>query len=111
MKANRILLAVLPTAIMTATVFAMTGNETWLANFGKTETARLTLGRVGIAVPYVSAAVLGLIILFASAGSASIRTAGWGTLVGNVVVIPTAATRELTRSPRSRCKCQRISRS
>lgn len=97
MKANRILLTLLPIAIMAATVFAMTGIETWLANFGKTEAARLTLGRVGIAVPYVSAAALGLIFLFASAGSTSIRAVGWGTLVGNVVVIMIASTRELTR--------------
>jgi type IV secretion system protein VirD4 len=97
MKANRFLLAVLQVAIMTATVFAMTGIETWLVRFANTEAARLTLGRVGIAAPYVSAAALGLVILFASAGSASIRAAGWGTVAGNVVVILIAAARELTR--------------
>jgi hypothetical protein len=32
------------------TIFGMIGIEHWLATFGKTETARLALGRVGIAL-------------------------------------------------------------
>ncbi|TRL36574.1 Ti-type conjugative transfer system protein TraG [Rhizobium straminoryzae] len=94
MKVNRIVLAILPLAMMAATVFAMTGIETWLAGFGKTEAAKLTLGRAGVAAPFVAAAALGLMFLFASAGSANIRAAGVGAAIGNAAVILTACLRE-----------------
>ncbi|MGL4197491.1 MAG: Ti-type conjugative transfer system protein TraG, partial [Allorhizobium sp.] len=97
MKANRIVLVLLPVAVMGATVFALTGIETWLAGFGKTEAAKLALGRAGVAAPYVAAAALGLIFLFAAAGSASIRAASLGATVGNAAVILTACVREGVR--------------
>ncbi|NGO66060.1 Ti-type conjugative transfer system protein TraG [Rhizobium daejeonense] len=97
MKANRIVLVILTVTIMGVTVFAMTGIETWLAEFGQTEAARLALGRAGVAVPYMAAATLGLILLFATAGSASIRAAGVGVTIGNAVVILMACVREGVR--------------
>jgi len=97
MKANRIALVILPAAMIAATAFALTGIETWLAGFGKTEAARLGLGRVGVAAPYVAAAALGLIFLFATAGSASIRAAGLGATIGNATVILTSCVREGVR--------------
>lgn len=97
MKANRIALVILPAAMMGAAVFALTGIETWLAGFGKTEAARLALGRAGVAAPYVATAALGLIFLFATAGSASIRAAGLGATIGNAAVILTACVREGVR--------------
>jgi type IV secretion system protein VirD4 len=97
MKANRIVLVLLPVAMMVATVFAMTGIETWLAGFGKSEAAKLALGRAGLASPYMTAAALGLIFLFATAGSASIRAAGVGAAIGNAEVILMACLREGVR--------------
>lgn len=97
MKANRIVLVLLPVAMMVATVFAMTGIETWLAGFGKTEAAKLALGRAGLAAPYITAAALGLIFLFATVGSASIRAAGVGAAIGNAAVILMAWVREGVR--------------
>lgn len=97
MKANRIALVLLPVIIMAATVLTIAGIETWLAGFGKTEAAKLTLGRAGVAAPYVAAAALGLIFLFATAGSASIRAAGLGATVGNAAVLLTACVREGAR--------------
>jgi len=94
MKANRIVFVVLPVAVMIGTVFTMTGIEVWLAGFGKTEAARLALGRVGVAAPYVAAAALGLIFLFGTAGSASICAAGLGAAIGNAAVILMACFRE-----------------
>lgn len=94
MKANRIVLVLLPVAMMVATVFAMTGIETWLAGFAETEAAKLALGRAGLAAPYMTAAALGLIFLFATVGSASIRAAGVGAGIGNAAVILTACLRE-----------------
>ncbi|MDS7598451.1 Ti-type conjugative transfer system protein TraG [Agrobacterium tumefaciens] len=97
MNANRIVLIILPVAMMSATVFAMTGIETWLAGLGKTEAAKFALGRAGRAAPYVAAAALGIIFLFASAGSASIRVAGVGVAIGNVAIVLTAFIREGVR--------------
>lgn len=94
MKVNRVILVILPTVMMGATVFAMTGMETWLSGFGKTEAAKLILGRTGVAAPFVTAAALGLTFLFATAGSASIRAAGAGAAIGNAAVILTALLRE-----------------
>lgn len=94
MKANRIVLVFLPVVMMGATVFAMTGIESWLAGFGKSEAAKLALGRAGLAAPYMTAAALGLIFLFATAGSASIRAAGVGAAIGSAVVILMACLRE-----------------
>jgi len=97
MKVNRIVLVLLPVAMMVATVFAITGIETWLAGFGKSEAAKIALGRAGIAAPYVAAAALALILLFATAGSASIRAAGIGAAIGNAAVILMACLREGVR--------------
>ncbi|NTB87956.1 Ti-type conjugative transfer system protein TraG [Agrobacterium tumefaciens] len=97
MKANRIALIILPVAIMSAAVFALTGIETWLAGFGKTEAAKLALGRAGLAAPYILAAGLSLILLFATAGSASIRAAGVGAAIGSAAVILMACLREGVR--------------
>lgn len=94
MTTNRIVLVILPMVMMSATVFAMTGIETWLAGFGRTDTAMLALGRAGVAVPYTAAAGLGLILLFATAGSSGIRAAGVGAAIGNAAVILTACLRE-----------------
>ena len=97
MKANRIVLVILPAAMMATTVLLIAGIETWLAGLGKTEAAKLALGRVGVAAPYVASAALGLIFLFATAGSASIRAAGLGATLGNAAVILTACAREGVR--------------
>ncbi|MCZ7450265.1 Ti-type conjugative transfer system protein TraG [Agrobacterium rhizogenes] len=97
MRTNRVILAVLPAALMIVAVFALTGMETWMARFGETRPAELVLGRAGIAAPYVAAASIGLIFLFASAGAVSIHFAGWGTLIGSIVVVLIAGTREMMR--------------
>lgn len=97
MKANKVVLVLLPVAIMGAAMFALTGIETWLAGFGKTEAAKLALGRAGVAVPYVASAAIGLIFLFATAGSANIRAAGLGATIGNAAAILTACVREGVR--------------
>ena len=54
----------------------MTGIAQWLAAFGKTDGARLMLGRAGIALPYVAAGGIGVIFLFATNGSSSINNSG-----------------------------------
>lgn len=97
MNANRTALTVVPIIMMILVLFATMGAEHWLSTFGKTEAARLTLGRVGIALPYITAAGIGVIFLFASAGSAHIRWAAWGVTGGETATILIAATRETAR--------------
>ncbi|KSV63984.1 conjugal transfer protein TraG [Sinorhizobium sp. GL2] len=87
----------IPVALMTLTVIGMHGIEHWLSAFGKTDAARDTLGRIGVAAPYVSAAALGVIFLFASAGAVGIKLAGWSVLFGAAATLLTAALREAAR--------------
>ncbi|MCA1408835.1 Ti-type conjugative transfer system protein TraG [Ensifer sp. IC3342] len=97
MTANRITVAVAPLVLMVLVVIGMTGIEQWLSTFGKTDAARLTLGRVGIALPYVTAAAIGVIYLFANAGSTSVKVAGWGALAGSATTMLVATAREAAR--------------
>ncbi len=97
MTTNKLALAIIPLALMMLTVIGMHGIEHWLSPFGKTDAARQTLGRIGIAAPYVSAAVVGVIFLFASAGAVSIKLAGWSALFGAAATLLTAALREVSR--------------
>lgn len=97
MKLARVTLAIVPVAMMITSVFVMTGVETWLAGFGKTEAAKLTLGRSGIVAPYGTGAAVGLIYLYAAAGSVAIRTAGWSVAIGSAGMILIASARETLR--------------
>ena len=94
MTANRILLAVVPPLIMIAIALALPGVEQWLATFGKTADAKMTLGRIGLSLPYVTSAAIGLIVLLSVNGSLNIKTAGWGVLAGSGAVIVLAGIRE-----------------
>jgi type IV secretion system protein VirD4 len=97
MTANRAALIVAPFALMILVTFAMTGMEQWVSTFGKTEGVRLTLGRAGIALPYITAAAFGAIFLFACAGSPSIKLAGVGVVSGSGATIIIAMVREALR--------------
>ncbi|MCD2180344.1 Ti-type conjugative transfer system protein TraG [Rhizobium sp. C1] len=94
---NRIILFIAPVALMFLVTIGLTGIEHWLSGFGKTEAARQTLGRAGIALPYVAAALIGITFLFASAGSIRIKMAGWGVVAGCVATMVIAAVREAIR--------------
>lgn len=88
MGMSRIVLAASPPVLMALVLVATQGAGEWLSSFAGREAGRLALIRAGIAIPCVSAAIVGVIILFASAGSNSIRFAGWGVFGGGL----TAAT-------------------
>ncbi len=85
---------VTPGALMLMTLLGLTGIEQWTGSFGSTADARVMLGRIGIALPYVVAAAIGIVFLFAARGALSIRSAGAGVLVGSAAVIAIAAVRE-----------------
>ncbi|OWZ90567.1 Ti-type conjugative transfer system protein TraG [Sinorhizobium sp. LM21] len=97
MTATRTLLVVAPLALMVTAIFVTTGMDTWLQGFGKTEAAKVALGRVGISAPYIAASAVGVVFLFASAGSASVRFSGWGVVAGSGATILIAALREAVR--------------
>ncbi|NKL51890.1 conjugal transfer protein TraG, partial [Rhizobium leguminosarum bv. viciae] len=99
MTINRFALVVVPGTLMILVVIGMTGIEQWLSGFGKTEAARLAWGRAGIALPYVAGATIGVLLLFSSAGSISIKQAGWGVVAGSSGTILVAAVRETMRLP------------
>ncbi|MBB4440227.1 MULTISPECIES: Ti-type conjugative transfer system protein TraG [Rhizobium] len=97
MTANKIALVSVPIALMMLVTIGMTGFEQWLSEFGKTETARLILGRTGIALPYIASGAAGIIFLFASTGTTNIKLAGWGVVGGSSATIVIAALRETVR--------------
>ncbi|TBA94306.1 Ti-type conjugative transfer system protein TraG (plasmid) [Rhizobium ruizarguesonis] len=97
MTASKVFLAIVPATTMIVVVVFMPGIEHWLAAFGKTPQAKLILGRIGLALPYATAAAIGTIFLFAANGAAGIKAAGWGVVSGNGVAILIALLREGVR--------------
>ncbi|WP_093003577.1 Ti-type conjugative transfer system protein TraG [Rhizobium sp. NFR07] len=93
----RLVLLIAPCIAMIAIVIGSTGIEHLMSAFGGTEAAKLALGRVGVAAPYIVAASAGVTFLFAVAGTLSIRVAGWGVVVGSVSTCAIATAREMTR--------------
>ena len=97
MTLKKMTLLVMPILLMIGAVWMLTGFEQPIASLGTTPDARLILGRVGIALPYLAAAGLGAVMLFGSAGSAAIRYAGGGVLIGATLVVAVATWRETLR--------------
>ncbi len=88
---------VAPGLLMLGTVLGLSGIEQWTASFGTTPDARVMFGRIGIALPYVVAAAIGITFLFGARGAVSIRTMGAGVLIGTAAVVVAAAVRESMR--------------
>lgn len=97
MTTNRVALILTPILLAVLVPVLMAGTENWLAALGKTDAARLTLARAGITFPYVAAAGVGILFLFACAGSPDIKFAGVGVIAGNAVTITIAICRETLR--------------
>ncbi|NTA19744.1 Ti-type conjugative transfer system protein TraG [Agrobacterium tumefaciens] len=97
MTVNRLPLLILPAAIMIATMVLASGVEHRLATLGTNAQAKLMLGRTGLALPYIAAAAIGAIGLFATNGSANIKAAGLSVLGGNAAAIIIAIARETIR--------------
>lgn len=97
MTVNRLLLGILPAIIMLVVMFGTTGVEHRLAALGTSAQVKLFLGRAGLALPYIAAAAIGIISLFAANGSANIKAAALSVLAGNGAVIVIAVAREAIR--------------
>ena len=98
MTPNRLLIAIAPIALMIGALIGVSGFEQALAALGKTDAQRLMFGRAGLAMPFLAAAAIGVIFLFAAAGAASIRTAGCGVIAGCAMAIVIAVLRATARS-------------
>lgn len=97
MTPSKLLMLIAAVVLMVGACIGVTGIETWLAGFGNSLRAQQTLGRVGLALPYVIAAAIGVVFLFAARGAAAIRAAGLGVLIGAIGIIAIAAMREFDR--------------
>ncbi|GGA64083.1 Ti-type conjugative transfer system protein TraG [Pelagibacterium lentulum] len=85
MTNKRLLLASAPALLMIGAFFALRGSEAWFAQFGSTPESFQTWGRVGLTVPFLTAALIGLLFLFGSKGSLFIQSVGQGVLAGALV--------------------------
>lgn len=97
MKVNSLALIILPPVMMVLPTIGLTGIEERLSALGTSHGTQQLLGRAGIAIPYIGAAIIGMIVLFATAGSSNIKSSGGGVSIGAAIVIAIAAAREATR--------------
>ena len=97
MKANRLLLLIVPVLVMLTAMVMTSGMEHRLAALGTSAQAKLMLGRTGLALPYVVAAAIGVMALFATNGSVNIKAAGLSVLAGNSTAITVAIVCEAFR--------------
>lgn len=88
---------VAPGVLMLGALLGVSGIEQRTAAFGTTLDARVMLGRFGIALPYVLAAGIGIVFLFAARGAVAIRTMAVGVLIGTAAVVAVAVARESIR--------------
>ncbi|WP_374618794.1 Ti-type conjugative transfer system protein TraG [Devosia sp.] len=97
MTPTRMVMLVAPAVLMLGALLGLSGVEQWTAAFGTTPDARVMLGRLGIALPYVIAAATGIVFLFAARGAVAIRTMAVGVLIGTAAVVAAAVARESFR--------------
>lgn len=76
-----------PATVMVAAMFVFRDVEHSLQSHASTAQAWLALQRIGMAIPGLMAAALGLVLLLASAGSRWIRLLAWGVITGSVSAI------------------------
>lgn len=97
MTSSKVLQFVMPCSLMIGCLFAVPDLEGELPVLAESEVARLVLQRLAPIVPYLAAAVVGLLTLLAAVGSAGIRYVGWSVVAGSVGTIMVAAVHETRR--------------
>jgi type IV secretion system protein VirD4 len=97
MTPTRVIMMVAPGVMMLGALLGINGIEQWTASLGTTPGARVMLGRIGIALPYLIAGAIGILFLFGARGAVSIRSMGAGVLIGTAAVVVTAVLRETVR--------------
>jgi type IV secretion system protein VirD4 len=91
------MLMLIPIALMLAAVWGLSGIETKMAALATNQKAYMMLGRIGLTLPSLVAAGLGLIVLFSARGSLDVSWAGVGVLIGGLMVFTIAALHEVLR--------------
>jgi type IV secretion system protein VirD4 len=87
-----------PIMLMLLAALGLMGNEAWLADLGRSNhTLYMLLGHIGLALPYLAAAALGLIALFSANGSLDVKFAGFGVLIGGAILLFVGLGREAAR--------------
>lgn len=98
MTPRKVFLLVAPCMLIVGCCIALTGHEAAITGLATTHAAKLFLGRIGIAMPYVAAGAIGIVSLFVAAGTAvSIRRVAVGVVLGLATVVAIAIEREVTR--------------
>lgn len=97
MIGNRIAPPALAVILMLSVTVMAQGHEHLLAGLGRSQANRIILLRIGIALPFLVAAAIGVTVLFASAGSPDIRRTGAGVVVGAIASLLVACLREAAR--------------
>jgi type IV secretion system protein VirD4 len=87
MTANKLLLAVIPFGLMMGSLYGLTEVSPMLVSLGNMEAQRLLMARAATAAPFVGAAAIGIMFLFAAAGSVNIRVAGWSVVAGSTATL------------------------
>ena len=92
--ARKLVLFALLLGVMTGVLVGLTGLtpglDQSLGTLGKTVAQQLLLARIGTALPYAAVAAIGIITLFAAAGSVTIRVVATSVSIGNLVAVGTA---------------------
>ena len=98
---RKLVLFALPLGVMTGVLLGLAGLtpglDQSLGTLGKTAAQQQLLARVGTALSYVAVAAIGIITLFAAAGSVTIRLVATSVSIGNLVAVGTAITHETIR--------------
>ncbi|WP_036564420.1 Ti-type conjugative transfer system protein TraG [Brucella intermedia] len=97
MTGKRLLLLIVPMAMMIAAFLTLRGGENWFAQFGTAPTSYQIWGRIGLTVPFVTAAIIGIVALFAAKGSLAIQAAGQGVAIGGLVPATIGSWQEYAR--------------
>ncbi|CAI9418687.1 hypothetical protein ANOBCDAF_04337 [Pleomorphomonas sp. T1.2MG-36] len=99
--APRLVLFILPLGVMIGALVGLTGMspglDQILAALGKTTAQQLLLSRIGTGLPYGVVVAVGIITLFAAAGSVNIRTVASSVCTGSLVGTGWAITCEVLR--------------
>ncbi len=97
MTATRAVCVMAPALAMVAAMLLLNGTHHDLQSFAASSDAKRVLARIGIAIPAVTAAAIGIILLFASARSRQIQSLAWGVLLGTIPAMSITGFQELRR--------------
>jgi type IV secretion system protein VirD4 len=97
MKQNEVLLFVTPILLLAAIFSGLDGRPYWLAHLASSQHAKLILGGVATAIPYLSAAALGIMLLYAARGSHLLKICASGVATSEIGLVLLGLARQTVR--------------